>query len=131
MNRRHDAFGEAGATIALRAEALFAPENEGSELAFGVVVRRLDPGLVDEGPECLAVRKDVGAAAADATKAQVYAPLEKVLHARPKRHVLPDRTNRGKLNSPAASWWGRPGCSARRLLLLALRRPVVARHRRS
>jgi len=36
--------------MALGTEALFAPE-EGAELAFGVIVRWLDDGVVDEGSE--------------------------------------------------------------------------------
>jgi hypothetical protein len=38
VDRGHDAFREAATSFALRAEALLAPENEGTEFAFAVIV---------------------------------------------------------------------------------------------
>src|SRR5277367_3053734 len=88
MDGGHDAFREAATAVALRAEALLAPEDECAQFALAVIVRRFDPGAIDEGPECLPMREDVGATAGHTRKAQVHALLEKALHARPKRHAL-------------------------------------------
>ena len=75
----HDALGEAAASIALRAEALLAPEDEGAEFTLGVIVGRLDAVVVGEGPESALVLEDVGAGTADTADAEAHAFYEEGL----------------------------------------------------
>ena len=96
MNRGHYALGETAPTFALRPEALRAPEDEGADLALGMIVRRLDPGLIDEGPQGLPMIEKVRATSAHAGKAQVDALLEEVLHARAKRESVAAKCRAGE-----------------------------------
>jgi len=49
VNDGHDALGEVVSALALRAEALLAPQDEAPEFALGVVVGGLDCERVGEG----------------------------------------------------------------------------------
>jgi hypothetical protein len=64
VGHRHQPFGEAIASLALRAERALAPQHEGPQLSLGVVVGRLDAFVLGEGPQRRLVLEDVGAAPA-------------------------------------------------------------------
>lgn len=76
MRNGHDPFGEAVAPFALRTEGLLAPHHVRAQLAFRVIVRRLDARRVDERPHRRAVREDVRARAAHAGRAEADAGFE-------------------------------------------------------
>src|SRR5580692_4518516 len=77
----HDALRVALAAFALRPVGCLAPEDEGSQVAFGQVVGRVDVVAVDEGPEGLSMIEDIGARSAEAAGTKACAALEEVLHA--------------------------------------------------
>lgn len=70
---------EAAAAIALGAEALLAPQNEGAELSLGMIVGGFDVSVIDEGPKGEPVLEDVGTRAADAAHTEACALGEKAL----------------------------------------------------
>jgi hypothetical protein len=50
VHHGHDPLGESIATLALRAKRAFAPQYEGTQLLFSVVVGRLDTYSIYERP---------------------------------------------------------------------------------
>ena len=76
----HDSRGETAAAVTLRSETFFPPENEGAELAFGMIVGGFDADLVRKGPQGESVFDDVGAGAADAAHAKADAARKKAFN---------------------------------------------------
>lgn len=64
----------------LRTTAAPTPAGQATQLALGVVVGRLDVGVVNEAPECIAVFEDVATRTLESLEAQIGAFLEKPLH---------------------------------------------------
>lgn len=61
----HHPLGEEVAALTLCAEAALPPEDESSQLALGVIVRRLDVVAVYESPQSLFVLEEPGPNAPD------------------------------------------------------------------
>src|ERR1700747_2769938 len=76
----HDAFDVARAARRLRSEAAFAPKDEGAQCALGEVVRWLDTGCIDAGPQRRAHTQDVSATALRLRMAALRALLEQRLN---------------------------------------------------
>lgn len=74
VRRRHEALGEEVAAIALRAERAFSPEHERSQLALGVIVGRVHPLALDEGPKSRGMNEDVSTGTGDVTRVAGRAP---------------------------------------------------------
>lgn len=61
-------------------EVPLRPENEGAQLALGVVVGRVDTEAIDECPQGLHVRENVGARALDVLKPGLRGAIERGVH---------------------------------------------------
>ena len=80
MGHGHQALGEEVAPLALGPKRASAPENEGAQLALGVVVGGVDAVAIHECPQGLRVSENVGARTRDVLEPGLGGALERSLH---------------------------------------------------
>src|SRR5574341_1142724 len=82
MDHTHDSLCKQATPLALRAEALVAPEHERPQLLLRMIVRGFDVLTFNESPQGFAVQKDIRTRAAHPMDLQAHGLLQPRLYGR-------------------------------------------------